>query len=150
MAEIAFAGNMTRDPELKFVPSGRSVTRFSVAENRRWQQDGEWKESVSFWECQAWGELGENVAQSLSKGSRVIVKGRIEQRNYEVDGPDGEPVKRTVTEVTATHVGAELSYATVEITKIERKTEEGAGTAAVKREQKKDTARQRYEDEEPF
>lgn len=139
MAEIALAGNLTRDPELKFTLGGRSIASFGVAENRRWKDnDGEWQEAVTYWNVQAWGELGENVAQSLKKGDRVVVRGRIEIRQYETD--DGE--KRSITEITAYNVGPDLSYATAEVTKIERYKQEGGEPVAPKpkRETRETTA----------
>lgn len=124
MAEITIVGNLTRDPELRFTATGRAVANFGVAENRKWKdKDDAWQEQTTFWNCQAWGELGENFAQSLPKGARVIVKGRVEAREYTVPDADGEDQKRTSWEVTVYSGGPDLNYATAAITKIERRTE---------------------------
>lgn len=147
MADITIIGNLTRDPEMRFTPGGQSVTSFGVAENRRWKdREGEWQEHTTYWNCQAWGDLGENVAQSLAKGARVIVKGRVESRDYETN--EGE--KRTVFDVTAYNVGPDLSYATAEVTKIERYKQEDGEPATSKTAPKRQTSKARAEDEEPF
>ena len=116
---VTIVGNITRDPELRYTGSGRSVTTFGVAVNRRWQnrQSGEWEEQVSFFNVTAWGDLGENVAASVTKGSRVIVTGRLEQRSYETQ--QGE--KRSVVEIVADEVGPSLRWATAEVKKNDRR-----------------------------
>ena len=80
---VTIVGNLTRDPELRYTGSGAGMAPFGVAVNRRWQnrQSGEWEEQVSFFNVTAWGDLGENCAASLTKGSRAIVNGRLEQRS---------------------------------------------------------------------
>lgn len=113
---VTLAGNMTKDPDLRYTTSGRPVASFGLAVNRRWQQNGEWQESVSFFNVVAWSDLGENVAASLTKGSRVIVTGRLEQRSYETH--EGE--KRNVTEVVADDVGPSLKWAQAEVERISR------------------------------
>jgi single-strand DNA-binding protein len=115
---ITIVGNITKDPELKFLGSGNAACKFSVAVNRRWQnkQTQEWEERVSYFDVDAFGQLGENIANSLARGSRVIVTGRLEQRTWETDA--GE--KRSVIEIKADEVGPALSYATAAVTKIER------------------------------
>src|SRR5271156_2737966 len=82
---ITIVGNATRDPELRFTPSGQAVATFGVAVNRRWQnrQSSEWEEAVSFFDVTAWQQLAENVAESVQKGTRVIVTGRLDQRSWE-------------------------------------------------------------------
>lgn len=119
MATITIIGNLTREPELRFTPAGQAVAHFSVAENRRYQASGsqEWTEATSFFHCAAWGDLAEHTAQSLAKGDRVTVTGRIETRSWEND--QGE--KRSKLEVTATDVSASLRFATVTVSKAERK-----------------------------
>ena len=84
---ITIIGNATRDPELRFTPSGQGVASFGLAVNRRWQnkQTNEWEEVVSFFDVVAWGSLGENVAESVTKGARLIVVGRLDQRSWESD-----------------------------------------------------------------
>ena len=95
---VTLIGNLTRDPELRFTTGGRGVASFGLAVNRRWQQNGEWQEQVSFFNVVCWGDLGENVATTLNKGSRAIVTGRLEQRSYETS--EGE--KRNVFEIIPT------------------------------------------------
>lgn len=115
---ITLVGNVTREPELRFTPSGQANTRFGLAVNRRWQdRGGEWQEAVSFFDVVAWREMAENIGQSLQKGSRVIVTGRLEQRSYETK----EGQKRSVVEVIADEVGPSLRWATCEIHRNERK-----------------------------
>ena len=113
---VTLVGNCTRDPELRYTTSGRGVASFGLAVNRRWQQNGEWQESVSFHNVVAWGDLGENVAASLAKGSRTIVTGRLEQRSWETD--EGE--KRTVTEIVADDIGPSLKWAQADVERISR------------------------------
>lgn len=113
--EITIVGNVTRDPELKFTPNGQAVTRLSVASSRRWQANGEWKEQTTFFDVTAWGSLAENAADSLKKGSRALVVGRIESREYEKDGQ-----KRVAWDVTADELGPSLRWATAVVTKAER------------------------------
>jgi len=82
---ITIVGNITRDPELRFTPSGQANARLGVAVNRRWQDrnSGEWNEATSFFDVICWRELAENVSESLKRGTRVIVTGRLEQRTWE-------------------------------------------------------------------
>src|SRR3974390_1787002 len=120
---ITVAGNITRDPELRFLNSGQATVKLSVAVNRRWQnrQTQEWEERVSYFEVVAYGPLAENVANSLTKGSRVVVNGRLEQRSWET--PEGE--KRSAVEINADEIAPSLRFATAVITKTPRP--EGAG-----------------------
>jgi len=119
---VTVVGNVTRDPELRFTANGQASCQFGLAVNRRWQnrQTQEWEEQVSFFNIQCWGDLGDNVAESVSKGTRVIVAGRLEQRSYEKDGE-----KKSVTEIVADEVGPSLRWATCEVTRTERKTGDG-------------------------
>jgi single-strand DNA-binding protein len=121
---VTLVGNLTRDPELRYTPSGAGVASFGLAVNRRYQQNGEWQEQVSFFNIVAWAELGENAAASLSKGTRVIVTGRLEQRSYETK--DGE--KRNVTEVIADELGPSLRWAQVQIERISRDSADGGSS----------------------
>jgi single-strand DNA-binding protein len=116
---ITIVGNVTRDPELRFTTSGQAATSLGLAVNRRWQnrQTQEWEEAVSFFDIICWRELAENVAETVSKGARLIVTGRLEQRSWETDG--GE--RRSKVEVVADEVGPSLRWATAEVTKNERK-----------------------------
>src|SRR6266851_5210189 len=93
---ITIVGNITRDPELRFTPSGQANARLGVAVNRRWQDrsSGEWNEATSFFDVICWRELAENVSESLKRGTRVIVTGRLEQRTWEQEGN-----KRSVVEI---------------------------------------------------
>ena len=119
---ITIAGNVTRDPELKFLNSGQGAVRFSVAVSRRWQNKStqEWDEKTSFFDVQAYGELATNVANSITKGARVTVFGRMEQRSWETDA--GE--KRYAWELIADDVAPCLKWATAQVT---RTPKAGAG-----------------------
>jgi single-strand DNA-binding protein len=112
---VTLVGNITRDPELRFTASGQAKTALGLAVNRRWQnrQTQEWEEATSFFNVVCWGEMGENVSECLSKGARVIVTGRLDQRSYETQ--EGE--RRTVVEVVADEIGPSLRWATAEIKK---------------------------------
>ena len=122
---ITVSGNVTRDPELRFTPSGQGVCSFSVAVNRSWQnrQTQEWEEQTSFFDVKAWAQLGQNISDTLSKGSRVVVSGRLEQRSWETE--QGE--RRYAFEIVADDVAVSLLYATAEISKNERREGDGPG-----------------------
>jgi single-strand DNA-binding protein len=115
---ITVVGNVTRDPELKFLNSGQAAVRLSVAVNRRWQnkQTQEWEERVSYFEVQGYGALAENAANSLQKGARIIVTGRLEQRSWETENGD----KRSIVEINADEIAPSLRYATAVVTKTPR------------------------------
>jgi single-strand DNA-binding protein len=122
---ITIVGNVTRDPELRYTPSGQANLRLGMAVNRRWQnrQTNEWEEQVSFFNVVAWASLAENAGESLAKGTRVIVTGRLEQRSYETN--DGE--KRQVVEVVADEIAPSLRWATAQVVRNERRGPDGAG-----------------------
>jgi single-strand DNA-binding protein len=122
---ITVIGNVTRDPELRYTPSNQSVTTFGLAVNRRWQnrQNQEWEESTSFFDVVCWGTLAENAADSISKGTRVLVNGRLEQRSWETQ--DGE--KRSKIEVVADEVGPSLRWATARAEKTDRRNGQPGG-----------------------
>jgi len=122
---ITVIGNITRDPELRFTPSGQSIATFGVAVNRRWQnrQNQEWEESTSFFDIVCWGTLADNVSDSVGKGSRVIVTGRLEQRSWETQ--EGE--KRSKIEIVADEVGPSLRWATAKPERTERRPGQSAG-----------------------
>ena len=122
---VELVGNITRDPELRFTSGGTAVATFGLAVNRRWRnaQSNEWEEQTSFFDIVCWRELAENVSESLTRGSRVMVVGRLEQRNWET--PEGD--KRSKVEVIADEVGPSLRWATAEITKTERRGGGGGG-----------------------
>src|ERR671934_739685 len=122
---ITISGNITREPEMRYTPSGVSKVTFGVAVNRSWrnQQTQEWEEQTSFFNVVAWRQLAENISASLSKGSRVVVSGRLEQRSWETE--QGE--KRSIVEIVADDVAASLRFATAEIHKVERTGPGGPG-----------------------
>jgi single-strand DNA-binding protein len=115
---ITVVGNITRDPELKFLNSGQAALRLSVAVNRRWQnrQTQEWEERVSYFEVTAYGTTAENAANSLTKGNRVVVSGRLEQRSWETESGD----KRSIVEINADEIAPSLRFATAVVTKTPR------------------------------
>ena len=113
---VTIVGNLTRDPELRFTTGGKGIASFGVAVNRRYQQNGEWQEKVSFFNVTAWDTLGENAAASLTKGTRVLVTGRLEQREYETQ--QGE--KRNVVEIIADEIGPSLRWARAEVERTQR------------------------------
>jgi single-strand DNA-binding protein len=115
---VTVVGNVTRDPELRFTNTGQGLASFGLAVNRRWQnrQSGEWEEQTSFLDITAWGEMGENIAQSIHKGDRLLVTGRLQQRSYETQS--GE--KRSVVEIVADEVGPSLRWATATVIKPDR------------------------------
>jgi single-strand DNA-binding protein len=116
---ITLVGNLVDDPELRFTPSGQAVAKFRIASTPRSfdKTTNEWKDGEAlFMRCSVWRQYAENVAESLTKGSRVIVTGRLKQRSYETR--EGE--KRTVYEVDVDEVGPALRSATAKVTKVAR------------------------------
>lgn len=115
---VDLIGNVTRDPELRFTPSGQAVATFGLAVNRRWQnrQTQAWEESTSFFDVVCWAQLAENVAESVTKGTRLIVSGRLDQRSWETAEGD----KRSKVEVVADEVGPSLRWATATVARNER------------------------------
>ena len=116
---ITLIGNLVDDPELRFTPSGAAVAKFRVASTPRYldKATNEWKDGESlFLQCQIWRQAAENVAESLTKGMRVILSGRLKQRSYETK--EGE--KRTVFEVEVDEVGPSLRNATAKVTRTQR------------------------------
>ncbi|MFG2138746.1 single-stranded DNA-binding protein [Streptomyces sp. NPDC048650] len=123
---ITVVGNLVDDPELRFTPSGAAVAKFRVASTPRTfdRQTNEWKDGESlFLTCSVWRQAAENVAESLTRGTRVVVQGRLKQRSYE----DREGVKRTVYELDVDEVGASLKNATAKITKTSGRGGQGGG-----------------------
>jgi single-strand DNA-binding protein len=123
---ITVVGNLTADPELRFTPSGAAVANFTVASTPRIydRQSGEWKDGEAlFLRCNIWREAAENVAESLTRGARVIVTGRLKQRSFETR--EGE--KRTVMEVEVDEIGPSLRYATAKVNKASRSGGGGFG-----------------------
>ena len=123
---ITVVGNLTADPELRFTPAGAAVANFTVASTPRSfdRQTNEWKDGEAlFLRCSIWREAAENVAESLTRGSRVIVSGRLKQRSFETR--EGE--KRTVVEVEVDEIGPSLRYATAKVNKASRSGAGGGG-----------------------
>ncbi|MDE1882214.1 MAG: single-stranded DNA-binding protein [Euryarchaeota archaeon] len=107
---VTFVGRLTRDPDLKFLSSGKANAKFSIAVEKRWRnaQTGEWDKRTSFFDVVCWEHLAEHVGASLHKGHRVIVSGTLEQRTWETDSGD----KRSAVEVIADAVGPDLRFVT--------------------------------------
>ena len=123
---ITVIGNLTADPELRFTPSGAAVANFTVASTPRTfdRQTNEWKDGEAlFLRCNIWREAAENVAESLTRGSRVIASGRLKQRSFETR--EGE--KRTVVELEVDEIGPSLKYATAKVNKASRSGAGGGG-----------------------
>jgi single-strand DNA-binding protein len=119
-------GNLTREPEIRYTREGQPNTTLGVAVNRRWQdrETREWEESTSFFDVICWRDLAENAALSLSKGMRVVVTGRLEQRSWEND--EGE--RRFKVEIVADEVGPSLRFATADVHRTERPATTGAAS----------------------
>jgi single-strand DNA-binding protein len=124
-SSVTLVGNVTRDPELRFLPSGQAVANFGVAVNRSWRNKttNEWEEATSFFDVVCYQQLAENASESIQRGSRIVVTGRLEQRSWETQ--EGE--KRSKIEVVADEVGPSLRWATAVVTKNERKGPGGSG-----------------------
>lgn len=122
MTDITLTGNLTADPELRFTPQGKPCAALQVAVNKRVKQpDGSWADGpASYYSCTAWAQLAEHVAESLTKGSRVIVQGRLEIREYETR--DGQ--RRVAAEIQVDDIGPSLRFATA---RSERAARQGAG-----------------------
>jgi single-strand DNA-binding protein len=123
---VTVVGNLTNDPELRFTPSGAAVASFTVASTPRIldKATNEWKDGDAlFLRCSVWRQAAENVAESLTRGARVIVTGRLKQRSFETK--EGE--KRTVVELDVDEVGPSLRYATAKVTKATRGGGGGGG-----------------------
>ena len=124
---ITLIGNLVDDPELRFTPSGAAVAKFRVASTPRYldKATNEWKDGESlFLQCQIWRQAAENVAESLTKGMRVILSGRLKQRSYETK--EGE--KRTAIELEVDEIGPSLRYATASITRSASAGRGGSGS----------------------
>lgn len=116
---VTVVGNLTADPELRFTQSGAAVASFTVASTPRTfdRQSGEWKDGEAlFLRCNVWRQVAENVAESLARGSRVLVSGRLKQRSFETK--EGE--RRTVVELEVDEIGPSLRYATAKVNKVSR------------------------------
>ena len=150
-SNVTIVGNLTRDPELRFTAGGKGVASFGVAVNRRYQVNGEWQEKVSFFNVTAWDTHGENAAASLTKGTRIMVTGRLEQREYETTA--GE--KRNVVEIVADELGPSLRWARAEVERTQRTGPDGTPAASNRPTAAASASGGRpsdpvYGDEEPF
>ncbi len=117
--QVMIVGNLTDDPELRYTPNGAAVANFRVAVSRRVKDDatGQWKDAeTSFFRVNAWRSLGENVAESLTRGSRVVVVGRLRSRSWET--PEGDT--RSAVEIEADEIGPSLRWATAKVEKTQR------------------------------
>lgn len=120
---VLLEGNLTKDPELRFTPSGTSVVTVGLAVNKRYQDStGAWQERTSFFDGVAWAQMAENITASLSKGDRVVISGELVHRTWETTPTDGSaPERRSKVEVKITGIGPSLRFATIEsIVKNER------------------------------
>ncbi|MCH7787869.1 MAG: single-stranded DNA-binding protein [Acidobacteria bacterium] len=141
---VTVVGNITRDPELRFTPNGAAVTNFGLAWNKK-NKDGE--DETSFFDVTCWRQLAENVSESLVKGSRVIVYGRLDQRSWE--NQDGD--RRSKVEIIADDVAPSLKWATASITKNEYRGGSDGGNSGDSAPQKPVENAPTYDmDEEPF
>ena len=122
---VTLVGNITDDPELRFTPSGRPVANFTVAVNRRWKNpNGDWEDKLDgFFRCNCWADMAENVAESLTKGSRVVVVGRLQQRQWD----DQEGNKRSAFEIQVDEVGPSLRWANATVVKSNRSGAKSGG-----------------------
>lgn len=146
---VTLVGNVTRDPEIRYTPSGQTVATFGLAVNRRWQNktSHEWEEQTSFFDIKVWAQMAENVSESIMKGTRVVVTGRLEQRSWETDSGD----KRSKVEVVADEVAPSLRWATAQVHRIERSDGAGPGTARAAMPASSSAGGQgQYDGEEPF
>ena len=123
--QVTIVGNVTEDPELRFTPAGAAVANFTVAVNKRFRnQDGSWEDKLDgFFRCSCWRDMAENISESLTKGSRVIVVGRLQQRSWETK----EGQKRYEIEIQVDEVGPSLKWATANIQKSNRSSGGGGG-----------------------
>jgi len=126
---VTIVGNVTRDPEMRYTPSGVAKASFGVAVSRRWQNRNtqEWEEQTSFFNVVCWRDMAENVCESIGKGARIVVTGRLEQRSWETESGD----KRSVVEIVADDIGPSLRWATAEVKRNERRGgfDSGSGSA---------------------
>ena len=137
------AGNLVEDPEVRFTNTGIAVTNLRVAVTQRVQQDGQWRDGdTSFFKVNVWRDQAEHLADSLTKGDRVMVTGRLRQRSWET--PEGD--KRSVTELEADEVGASLKWATA---KVERTSQRGTGDRSQSRDRQAERGGD-FDDPAPF
>ena len=145
--DITLVGNLVQNPELRYTAGGSAAMSLSVAYNRTWtnKTSGEKEEAVSFFRIQAWGTLAENVAETLQKGDRIIVNGRLEQRTWE----DTDGTKKSSVEIVADDIAPSLRYASATVTRnerVERSDGASAPRAAAKPKAKPAAASYGYDD----
>ena len=128
MALITVIGTLGRDADLSFTASGQAMAKVGLAENRRYQKDGEWVEETCWHNLVVWGQMGENFAQTCYKGTRVIAQGRLVNRTYEKDGET-----KYITEIVVDAIGPELRWSTAIVEKTERTDGEAPKKAAPKK-----------------
>lgn len=124
---ITVVGNLTREPELKYIASGRATCNLGIASSRRYMQNGEWTEQTSFFNLTVWADQAENVAATFSKGDRVLVSGRLEARPWETK--EGE--KRTSYDIIVDEIGPSLRWARAMIERVKRDNDAGPMAAPV-------------------
>ncbi|HEX5949647.1 MAG TPA: single-stranded DNA-binding protein [Actinomycetota bacterium] len=127
--QIIIVGNLTDDPELRYTPNGAAVVKFRVAVNRRYKDEaGNWKDGdTSYFTVNGWRSLAENVAESLTRGTRVVVAGRLQMRSWETQEGD----KRTVVEIEADEIGPSLRWATAKVERQSRSSGDWSAPATV-------------------
>lgn len=149
-ATVTVVGNLTRDPELRFTAGGQAVTRISLAHNRKWtnRATGRQEEATSYFNVTVWGDLGEHAAETLGKGDRAIVFGRLDQRRWQDDRGDN----RSAVDIVAEAIGLDLRYATATVQRTERPAEGPTPQAAPTPQAPAEAARPapNFWDEEPF
>ena len=144
---VTIIGNVTRDPELRYLTSGTALASFGVAWNNRYKdRNGDQVEDTSFFDVTCWRDLADNVAESISKGDRVIVYGKLEQRSWETQ--DGE--KRSKVEIVADEVAPSLRWATAQVSKIRRDGPSGGGGGGGSSEPARNEPPSYDDAEEPF
>lgn len=123
---VTIIGTVTRDPGLRFMPSGSEVANFGIARNTRVKNGDTWEDGpAQFYDVKCWGSLAKNICDSIAKGTRVVVFGELEYRTWETDGGD----KRSKVEIKAESIGPDLRWATASVTKNERGTGGGSATS---------------------
>lgn len=138
---ITVIGNLTGEPELRFTQSGTAMLTGSIADNRRYQVNGEWQEETSYVNFVAWRDLAENAAATLSKGMRVVVTGRLQQRSYE----DKDGNKRSAFDIVVDDIAPSLRFATATVAKTTK-----SGETISSRPSTPAPEAPAYVDEEPF
>lgn len=145
--QITVIGNLTRDPELRYTTAGVAVVSFSIAQSERRKKDDKWEDGpISFFNCSAWRELGENIAASFAKGQRVMVTGRMQMRDWE----DKEGNKRSSWELEVHDAGTSVRWGTTIYEKAERSQSNSSGGGGGRSQSQQGYTDPIYGDEEPF